>query len=201
MKGMGQFWPKICIHYMCLALSMRSFIIHEQFAVHNFEDDDDDGQKLIITTRMNGSYACKLQRACIYFCVSIFHFMQWLSMESVNMACLLPHYHSLWIQYPLSVHSIYFMDCFWCQASNTATKLRYCETSTHFQNWMREKCGDHQIRKNERMSEVYVVLYGVCRAHNSFSNLKNITAICLENIKTINVYNHIGKNTKVSINW
>lgn len=99
MKGMGPVLTKNmhALYDVPYALSMRSFIIHEQFALHNFEDDDDDGQKLIITTRMNGSYACKLQRAGIYFCVSIFHFMQWLSMESVNMACLLPHYHSLWI--------------------------------------------------------------------------------------------------------
>lgn len=73
MKGMGPLSTKN-VYYM------SAFIIHDQFAVHNFVDDD--GQKLIIAvcrwieraTYVNGN-----GRA--YFCVSIFPFYAMIKYE------------------------------------------------------------------------------------------------------------------------
>lgn len=94
-----------------------SFTSNLQCIILREDDDDvDDGQKLIITARMNGTYACKLQRACIFLCVH-FPFCAMIKYGKCEYGLFTVSYHSA---YPVFIHSISFMNCFWCQPSDTA---------------------------------------------------------------------------------
>lgn len=96
MKGMGQFLTKKYILY-------TAFIIHKQFAVHNFANDD--GQKPIITIRMNRMHMHVNCNGRAYFCVSIFLFCTMINYEKCE--------YGLFSALPLHCIQIHSFDLFY----------------------------------------------------------------------------------------